>query len=101
MKIIFIIYNFKKLFSNIGQVESIGDGIINTLGLQNAANGEMINNYKEKIKEFIYNNKESFPISNIEAYGNFVNFLEKLYIYNLENKLISGEESKKIFKEEL
>jgi F0F1-type ATP synthase alpha subunit len=29
-------------YSDIGVVESMGDGIINNLGLQNARNGEMV-----------------------------------------------------------
>jgi F0F1-type ATP synthase alpha subunit len=33
---------FSKIFKNIGVVESVGDGIINILGLQNASNGEMV-----------------------------------------------------------
>jgi F0F1-type ATP synthase alpha subunit len=32
----------RSFFNNIGIVESVGDGIVNILGLQNAANGEMI-----------------------------------------------------------
>jgi F0F1-type ATP synthase alpha subunit len=32
----------RAFFKNIGIVESVGDGIINILGLQNAANGEMV-----------------------------------------------------------
>jgi len=32
----------RTFYSNIGVVESISDGIINILGLQNAANGEMV-----------------------------------------------------------
>ena len=31
----------RSFFKNIGIVESVGDGIINILGLQNAAKGEM------------------------------------------------------------
>ena len=34
--------NFCILYSKIGVVESVSDGIINILGLQNAANGEMV-----------------------------------------------------------
>ena len=33
---------FSKIFKNIGIIESVGDGIINILGLQNASNGEMV-----------------------------------------------------------
>jgi len=32
-------------FKNIGIVESVGDGIVNILGLQNVANGEMVEIY--------------------------------------------------------
>ena len=32
----------RPFFNNIGIVESVGDGIINILGLQNVANGEMV-----------------------------------------------------------
>ena len=32
----------RKFFNNIGIVESVGDGIVNILGLQNVANGEMV-----------------------------------------------------------
>jgi len=32
----------RAFFKNIGVVESSGDGIVNILGLQNAANGEMV-----------------------------------------------------------
>jgi len=32
---------FKLFFKYIGIIETVGDGIINILGLQNAANGEM------------------------------------------------------------
>jgi len=32
----------RKFFKNLGIVESVGDGIINILGLQKAANGEMV-----------------------------------------------------------
>ena len=32
----------RSFFNNIGIVESVGDGIINILGLQNAVNGEMV-----------------------------------------------------------
>jgi hypothetical protein len=32
----------RTFFNNIGVVESSGDGIVNILGLQNAANGEMV-----------------------------------------------------------
>jgi F0F1-type ATP synthase alpha subunit len=32
----------RSFFNSIGIVESVGDGIVNILGLQNAANGEMI-----------------------------------------------------------
>lgn len=35
-------YFLKSFFKNIGIIESLGDGIINILGLQNASNGEMI-----------------------------------------------------------
>jgi F0F1-type ATP synthase alpha subunit len=35
----------RSFFKNIGMVESVGDGIINILGLQNAANGEMVEIY--------------------------------------------------------
>jgi len=35
----------RSFFKNIGIVESVGDGIINILGLQNAANGEMVEIY--------------------------------------------------------
>ena len=34
--------NFCILYSKIGVVESVSDGIINILGLQNTANGEMV-----------------------------------------------------------
>lgn len=34
--------NSRAFYSNIGVVESVSDGIINILGLQNAANGEMV-----------------------------------------------------------
>jgi len=51
MKKINILENNKLYYSNIGVVESIGDGIINILGLQNAANGEMVNIYIEKTLE--------------------------------------------------
>jgi F0F1-type ATP synthase alpha subunit len=40
-----IIKTNTSFYTNIGVVESIGDGIINILGLQNAANGEMVNIY--------------------------------------------------------
>lgn len=32
----------RPFFKNIGIVESVGDGIVNILGLQNVANGEMV-----------------------------------------------------------
>jgi F0F1-type ATP synthase alpha subunit len=32
----------RPFFNNIGIVESVGDGIVNILGLQNVANGEMV-----------------------------------------------------------
>ena len=32
----------RKFFKDLGIVESLGDGIINILGLQKAANGEMV-----------------------------------------------------------
>jgi len=32
----------RPFFNNIGVVESVGDGIVNILGLQNVANGEMV-----------------------------------------------------------
>lgn len=32
----------RNIFKNIGIVDSVGDGIVNILGLQNAANGEMV-----------------------------------------------------------
>jgi len=32
----------RKFFKDLGIVESVGDGIINMLGLQKAANGEMV-----------------------------------------------------------
>jgi F0F1-type ATP synthase alpha subunit len=32
----------RDFFKNIGIVESVGDGIVNILGLQNVANGEMV-----------------------------------------------------------
>jgi len=32
----------RKFFKDLGIVESVGDGIINILGLQKAANGEMV-----------------------------------------------------------
>jgi F0F1-type ATP synthase alpha subunit len=35
----------RSFFKNIGIVESVGDGIINILGLQNVANGEMVEIY--------------------------------------------------------
>jgi len=38
-------YFSKSFFKNIGIVESVGDGIINILGLQNVANGEMVEIY--------------------------------------------------------
>jgi F-type H+/Na+-transporting ATPase subunit alpha len=38
-------YFTRTFFKNIGIVESVGDGIINVLGLQNAVNGEMIEIY--------------------------------------------------------
>jgi F0F1-type ATP synthase alpha subunit len=31
-----------RIFNNIGIIESVGDGIINILGLENASNGEMV-----------------------------------------------------------
>ena len=46
----------RKYFKNIGIVESIGDGIVNILGLQNAANGEMVdillNTSNSKVKSY-------------------------------------------------
>ena len=40
----FIIKMFfsRPFLNNIGIVESVGDGIVNILGLQNVANGEMV-----------------------------------------------------------
>jgi F0F1-type ATP synthase alpha subunit len=38
-------YFTRTFFKNIGIVESVGDGIINVLGLQNVVNGEMIEIY--------------------------------------------------------
>jgi F-type H+/Na+-transporting ATPase subunit alpha len=35
----------RPFFKNIGIVESVGDGIINILGLLNVANGEMVDIY--------------------------------------------------------
>jgi F0F1-type ATP synthase alpha subunit len=35
----------RSFFKNIGIVESVGDGIINILGLQNVVNGEMVEIY--------------------------------------------------------
>jgi len=35
----------RAFFKNIGIVESVGDGIINILGLQNVANGEVVEIY--------------------------------------------------------
>jgi len=35
----------RNFFKNIGIVESVGDGIVNILGLQNVANGEMVEIY--------------------------------------------------------
>jgi F0F1-type ATP synthase alpha subunit len=35
----------RHFFKNIGIVESVGDGIVNILGLQNVANGEMVEVY--------------------------------------------------------
>jgi F0F1-type ATP synthase alpha subunit len=35
----------RSFFKNIGIVESVGDGIVNILGLQNVANGEMVEIY--------------------------------------------------------
>lgn len=35
----------RKFFNNIGIVSSVGDGIVNILGLQNVANGEMLEIY--------------------------------------------------------
>ncbi|NJO65290.1 MAG: hypothetical protein HC836_46500 [Richelia sp. RM2_1_2] len=32
----------RPFLNNIGIVESVGDGIVNILGLQNVANGEMV-----------------------------------------------------------
>jgi len=32
----------RSFFNNIGIVESVGDGIVNILGLQNVVNGEMV-----------------------------------------------------------
>jgi F0F1-type ATP synthase alpha subunit len=32
----------RPFFNNIGIVESVGDGIVNILGLQNVSNGEMV-----------------------------------------------------------
>jgi F0F1-type ATP synthase alpha subunit len=36
------IFFSRKFFKDLGIVESVGDGIINILGLQKAANGEMV-----------------------------------------------------------
>jgi F0F1-type ATP synthase alpha subunit len=55
-------------YSDIGVVESIGDGIINILGLQNAANGEMV-------EIFINSNNESNEI-----------IIQKALILNLGEK---------------
>jgi F0F1-type ATP synthase alpha subunit len=55
-------------YSNIGVVESISDGIINILGLQNAANGEMV-------EIFINSNSESNEI-----------LIQKALILNLGEK---------------
>jgi F0F1-type ATP synthase alpha subunit len=38
----YIMFFSRKFFNNIGIVESVGDGIVNILGLQNVANGEMV-----------------------------------------------------------
>jgi F0F1-type ATP synthase alpha subunit len=35
----------RPFFNNIGIVESVGDGIVNILGLQNVVNGEMVEIY--------------------------------------------------------
>ena len=37
-----IMFFSRNFFNNIGIVESVGDGIVNILGLQNVANGEMV-----------------------------------------------------------
>jgi F0F1-type ATP synthase alpha subunit len=37
-----IMFFSRPFFKNIGIVESVGDGIVNILGLQNVANGEMV-----------------------------------------------------------
>jgi F-type H+/Na+-transporting ATPase subunit alpha len=59
-------------YSDIGVVESIGDGIINILGLQNAANGEMV-------EIFINSNNESNEI-----------IIQKALILNLGEKWVSA-----------
>jgi F0F1-type ATP synthase alpha subunit len=58
----------RTFYSNIGVVESISDGIINILGLQNAANGEMV-------EVFINSNIESNEIE-----------IQKALILNLGEK---------------
>lgn len=41
----------KAFYRNIGVVESTGDGIINILGLEDAANGEMVDIFVNAIEE--------------------------------------------------
>ena len=59
-------------YSNIGVVESISDGIINILGLQNAANGEMV-------EIFINSNSDSNDMQ-----------IQKALILNLGEKWVSA-----------
>jgi len=52
----------RPFFTNIGIVESVGDGIVNILGLQNVANGEMkfkvlrliVKQKPKKLKTFLF-----------------------------------------------
>lgn len=45
------------LFKDIGIVDSVGDGIVNILGLQNATNGEMVEICTSSVNSSIKNQK--------------------------------------------
>jgi F0F1-type ATP synthase alpha subunit len=42
---VIVMFFSRPFFNNIGIVESVGDGIVNVLGLQNVSNGEMVEIY--------------------------------------------------------
>jgi F0F1-type ATP synthase alpha subunit len=104
--------NIQEYYKSIGVVHSIGDGIINIIGLEDAANGEMIdiliqtntdleinnNSNEDSINEDIKSedsielkdNNNSININTDNNINNHEALIKKALILNLGEKLVSA-----------